>query len=963
MAYEFVMVREGIRASLVMRTRCRDDRYFTPVEIESRGEGDDEFKSFRAIIVRQADGSGRLTATVDGEKRELLLPPRTATFFALFHIVEGLPFRTDVAFRFHCLETPELDLKKDHLLVYRGIESVTIERESRQLHRFEHTGRGIRPVQYWVNEEHRLVRVVIDGYKEIVVSDEANAKAAIGDGPGRVTQGQVLVHEITVPSWRTKKVVLALPEGKLNPVRVPPDSQGEAFIKAVEKAGDLLYSGGRHGSFYISSSMVCCPVDYATVLDDLPAIWKLRPVAREANMDCLLGKALLLRTRDGRRALAAILPVDYRSVRFRWLFLGRGDSKLSKEQLAQLLGFEPALALPAAWAGRKGAVAGQASIVRMHSPGASGFGFRQMSTAPLPEKQTRAFTSDPAFWHVVRQTVDITYGGSTKYPRLHVSSETMWTLKQADLRACLAKGVGPVLQGNRRYLANVAPGTLYGLRTIDGRYACISVREVTGERLVFDWLLQPNGSDVFPLSDKATLAWLPAQTESVMTLDDLRAILHSKVLSASEKTKALREAVADGADLNAEDAHGLPLLVQTVGPGQKELVRVLLESGADVSAASKRHAWTALHSAARQGPPDVCRLLLEHGADPAVPVADGRTPLELALTARDKSPETAQALRSAKGKLALREAVLAHDLEEAQRALDAGDDPNKHAPLGTTPLHVAADMGHADMCKLLMERGGDPRIKELHRHKLSALAVAANKGHTAALKVLLDPSKPFDGAGLSEALSWACTYRRAGAARVLLRWGAVPTDLTIEIATSSKDRTIADILMEEGAPIPLRYVARIGRLDRCKELVEAGADINTYSSQSKSALGYAIENGHREITAYLIGKGADLSNVAWKRSALHLAAELRDAESVKLLLRSGANINQKNLQQNTPLYWAVSKHGDMAVAKLLLDNGADPNVVPTRADQGAVKRFSILRVPTVRENRKLRDLLLEYGAR
>ena len=47
-----------------------------------------------------------------------------------------------------------------------------------------------------------------------------------------------------------------------------------------------------------------------------------------------------------------------------------------------------------------------------------------------------------------------------------------------------------------------------------------------------------------------------------------------------------------------------------------EIVRVLLEYGADPNLGSKHENWTSLHMAAYKGNPDVIRLLLEHDADP-----------------------------------------------------------------------------------------------------------------------------------------------------------------------------------------------------------------------------------------------------------------------------------------------------------------------------------------------------------
>jgi hypothetical protein len=45
-----------------------------------------------------------------------------------------------------------------------------------KLHKFEESGEGINPIQYWVNDERELVRVVMDGRKEFLLTTEEKAK-------------------------------------------------------------------------------------------------------------------------------------------------------------------------------------------------------------------------------------------------------------------------------------------------------------------------------------------------------------------------------------------------------------------------------------------------------------------------------------------------------------------------------------------------------------------------------------------------------------------------------------------------------------------------------------------------------------------------------------------------------------------------------------------------------------------
>jgi hypothetical protein len=182
--YIFHVSWKGKVIALHMSIRSKDDDTYSPVTIKSDAQGaDDELVTYQAKVEWQKDGTGKLTADVEGHgsvKREL--PPRTVVDFSVFDLVQRQPFKKDAPFKFHQLEATELQLKKDHQLLYKGPETLDIDGKKMRLHRFEHTGGGISPCQYWVDHDHRLVRVLMDGRKEFLLSDEATARAGFGTG-------------------------------------------------------------------------------------------------------------------------------------------------------------------------------------------------------------------------------------------------------------------------------------------------------------------------------------------------------------------------------------------------------------------------------------------------------------------------------------------------------------------------------------------------------------------------------------------------------------------------------------------------------------------------------------------------------------------------------------------------------------------------------------------------------------
>ena len=59
---------------------------------------------------------------------------------------------------------------------------------------------------------------------------------------------------------------------------------------------------------------------------------------------------------------------------------------------------------------------------------------------------------------------------------------------------------------------------------------------------------------------------------------------------------------------------------------------------------------------------------------------------------------------------------------------------------------------------------------------------------------------------------------------------------------------------------------------------------------------------------------------------LHKAVRDGNIEDVKTLILNGAEINSMDVSNRTPLDWAVCKN-QILIAKLLLQNGADVNII------------------------------------
>ena len=110
-------------------------------------------------------------------------------------------------------------------------------------------------------------------------------------------------------------------------------------------------------------------------------------------------------------------------------------------------------------------------------------------------------------------------------------------------------------------------------------------------------------------------------------------------------------------------------------------VRLVISHGVNVNAKLTGSNYVVLCHAAYGGDADICRLLLEHGADVELGNKDGDTPLTLAAS---------------QGRESICELLVAK-----------GADPNRYAPNGCLALTQAAWKGYAKICALLISAGAD----------------------------------------------------------------------------------------------------------------------------------------------------------------------------------------------------------------------------------------------------------------
>jgi ankyrin repeat protein len=163
--------------------------------------------------------------------------------------------------------------------------------------------------------------------------------------------------------------------------------------------------------------------------------------------------------------------------------------------------------------------------------------------------------------------------------------------------------------------------------------------------------------------------------------------------AAAGELGRVRELVAREASLaNATSPDGFSPLGLAAFFKHREVVRYLLDAGADPRPASRDQRFTPLHSAVATdvgaGDVNLVHMLLDGGADP-----------------------NAQSLQ---GGTALHTAAFTGDLAIAALLLDHGADPSVKTNDGKTPGDVALERGHPAVADLLRSRSHAPSVSEVY---------------------------------------------------------------------------------------------------------------------------------------------------------------------------------------------------------------------------------------------------------
>ncbi|KAJ7136752.1 ankyrin repeat-containing domain protein [Mycena epipterygia] len=297
-----------------------------------------------------------------------------------------------------------------------------------------------------------------------------------------------------------------------------------------------------------------------------------------------------------------------------------------------------------------------------------------------------------------------------------------------------------------------------------------------------------------------------------------------------------------GADINALGHYGTPLQGASEA-GHASVVELLIERGANVNAPG-RYFGTALQAASHEGHQVIVELLIQKGADVNAVGGYYGTVLQ------------------ASNKLMVEQLI--------ERSVDVNAQRGCHG----TALQASSHWGYEPVVELLIQKGGD--VCALGGYYGTAFQAASRKRHKPVVELLLQRGANMNALGghYGTALQAASCDGHEAVVQLLMEMGADVNAVggyfgtALQVASYRGHQSVAELLICGGADVnalggyygtPLQAASSEGYKAVVELLIERGADVNLQAGYYGTALQAATCGGHEAVVELLIQMGADIN--------------------------------------------------------------------------------------------------------
>lgn len=319
--------------------------------------------------------------------------------------------------------------------------------------------------------------------------------------------------------------------------------------------------------------------------------------------------------------------------------------------------------------------------------------------------------------------------------------------------------------------------------------------------------------------------------------------------------------ISKGAQINKKEEFndvGSNVLIAAVFRDNTDLVKYLLNEGADPNLLDNYEFSPLFYAMANKCDIYIAKLLLDHGAN----------------------------IHTQNNEMV--EAASEGYLEAITLFLNKGLNPDSEDSNGDTILTKAAWEGNIDILKYAMQAGANINHEGVGQN--TALVLATLNKQCNMVKFLLEagadmhhrsPNEDYDG---NRVLTFACLFGWLDIIKLLIDKGI---DVNSRFVLGST---------------PLLITAARADLNCLELLVEAGADVNHSDDNQNTALTYATQNRDLLILEYLLSLGLDINHQNINGDTpLICAAKLGNNKAVLYLLKKGADSTIKNNNNLTAL--------------------------------------------------------------